>query len=134
MKGMLNFMKFLQNRVFQVFLRGYTCFLSKKSNMQKSWSRPVVRTLDLLGPTVYSSHSDPKGRKFESPVETNFFACLIFLIKNTYTPVKISEKHDFEGILKNLTLLSWFFWQIFLYFRFLEALKNFFQNFSFIFL
>ena len=50
MKVMLNFSKFLQNRVFQVILRGYTCFLSKKSDMQKSWSRPVVRTLDLLGP------------------------------------------------------------------------------------
>src|SRR5688572_11291866 len=30
MKVMLNFSKFLQIRVFQVFLRGYMCFLSKK--------------------------------------------------------------------------------------------------------
>src|SRR6188508_3184449 len=88
MKVMLNFSKFLQNRVFQVFLRGYTCFLSKKSDMQKSLFRPVVRTRDLLGPTVYSTHSDPKGRRFEPPVETNFFAYLIFFDKKHVYPRK----------------------------------------------
>src|SRR6188508_2284553 len=39
MKAMLNFSKFLQNRVFQEFLRGYTCFSSKKNQICKKFCR-----------------------------------------------------------------------------------------------
>ena len=68
-------------------------------------------------PNIFSStlpnmnvlYMDSKGREFEPRVETDFFACSIFLIKNTYTPVKTPEKHDFERIFNDLTSPSWLF-------------------------
>ena len=37
-----------------------------------------------------------EGREFEPRVETNFFAYFIFLLEKVYTPLKTSEKLEFE--------------------------------------
>src|SRR5688572_4357880 len=69
----VKFFKILSKSYFSSVFTGVYVFFIKKFKYAKKLVSTGGSNPRPLGPSLYSIHSDPRGRGFEPPVETNFF-------------------------------------------------------------